>query len=182
MNPLERFCVTLFLLVTAIALAACGDRVVLLECPLGTMPEGAVCVPYEPDFDSFVSPPLDGVDDVTEPGDVLEQETMRGPADSEGDGRAGVTDVGSSSGGVGTACLKAADCGMGWSCLNWPGGYCTILDCSQSSCPAGSVCTSVSGGNLACLRTCADDNDCPSPEDQACKQEMSTVSGDLVKV
>lgn len=159
------------LIVLAVAVGGCGDRIVLLECPLGSMPQGAVCVPFESPPDPGPAP-LEGlaefataIDMYTPPdegGEPLEVMDEFGPEEApSGDASSQV--------GVGSPCQKGDDCGDGWTCIGWPGGYCSLLDCANSSCPDGATCALVSGGNRACLADCAGGASCPSPDVQACK-------------
>ena len=155
--------------------AACGDRVILLECPLGTMPQGSTCVPYEPPQDIYVPPLADGLGDFA----VESETTVSSDATAEVghlDTDAKPADVTVAEPAIGSPCVKAADCGEGGTCLNWPGGYCSRLDCTVATCPDGSHCVPVSGGNSACLRGCDQDTDCSNLPQQACKQ-ASTAGG-----
>ena len=70
---------------------------------------------------------------------------------------------------IGASCNKDADCGAELTCLNWPGGYCTKLDCASDTCPSDSTCVGLAGGNTACLATCETTEDCAGETDQACK-------------
>ena len=71
-------------------------------------------------------------------------------------------------GGLGQPCGKSDDCDGG-TCLDWPQGYCTSLDCDdQEPCPDGGLCVPLIGGNRVCLLGCATDADCVSTA-QACK-------------
>ncbi|MEC9073335.1 MAG: hypothetical protein VX938_13175, partial [Myxococcota bacterium] len=76
---------------------------------------------------------------------------------------------------IGAPCMKDDDCGQGV-CLDWPGGYCTLLDCEEGGCPVGSRCALLKGGNTGCLTTC-NDGDCAG-DDQGCKL-LTGIDGSL---
>ena len=154
----------------------------LLECPLGTMPEGSQCVPYQAVPDTYEPPEPDGLADFAIAEDLDEPADIQAGVDTQAVELPTTEDTLQPTVGVGSPCVKGADCGEGWACLNWPGGYCSLLDCSATSCPTGSVCTAVSGGNVACLRLCENDSDCPNVAQQACKHALPTLSGQLEKV
>ncbi|GMV39764.1 MAG: hypothetical protein AMXMBFR64_14800 [Myxococcales bacterium] len=76
-----------------------------------------------------------------------------------------------SDGKVGSACKLEADCkDTDGVCLDWPGGYCTVLECLQGGggCPGGSECHPVDEGITGCLKTCATQSDCRAGYD--CKR------------
>jgi hypothetical protein len=135
--------------------AACGDKVTYVECPLGTRPEGSLCVPLDAGPDAS-SP----TQDTTPPSD----DSVTPPDTSAPDASAPDT---AQARGTGATCARNADC-LGGTCLDWTGGYCTQLDCDTSGCGQGEVCLPFSGNHI-CTRECAVDADCGSP-DQACKR------------
>lgn len=156
----------------------CGDRITIIECPAGTMPEGSECVPWVSDAeeapdagptdwptvtdgsiapDDGVSISPDEVHDAADTLDALETE-------ASGPGPLGAT---------GSPCAKSDDC-LGGVCLDWPGGYCTSLDCVQTPCGAGDLCVGLEAGNTACLRACEGTEDCSSGGAQGCKRLTPT--------
>jgi hypothetical protein len=66
---------------------------------------------------------------------------------------------------IGTACMNDNQCDPGLTCaqsfgigpgrVTIPGGYCT-LDCSTATCPANSVCTTLTFGKF-CMSSCPPD-------------------------
>ncbi len=166
--------------------AACGDKVTIIECPLGTEPVGSECIPLgvdliaplrdadtasRPDSDAAELPLAElppGDDTATDPGGPNPDLPITGP------------DVILSGSPVGAACAKSSEC-QGAACLDWPGGYCTAFDCTVSSCPSGSRCMPLAGGNSACLATCESDADCRADGQQACKT-LESLDGTLRRV
>lgn len=166
--------------------AACGDKITFIECPLGTEPVGAECIPLGIDLiapirdtdtaSSTDSAALDlptaelppGGDTATDPDGPKPDLPITGP------------DVIQSGSPVGAACAKSSEC-QGAVCLDWPGGYCTAFDCTVSSCPSGSKCMPLAGGNSACLTTCESDADCRAGGQQACKT-LESADGSLRRV
>ena len=66
-------------------------------------------------------------------------------------------------GGIGSACNVDADCTDADAvCLDFPGGYCTVLGCvpGTGTCPGGSECHVIDDGLTACLATCTKSSDC----------------------
>ena len=161
---------TLFLV-----LSACGDRIILLECPLGSMPQGSTCVPYQRTPDVPAPPSVEGLAEFAIAEDIFgaadtptSQEVIDGTQDTAPPPETS----------VGSPCLKGSDCGEDWACLNWPDGYCSVLDCGETFCPQHSTCVVVGGGNEACLKECSNDADCPNPSSQACKTIAAPLTGE----
>lgn len=159
--------------------AACGDDVKIVQCPLGTMPQGSTCVPWSDaaapvDPDATTSPEPDVSERLLDTpafpmADVPEEdgEADVGPTEDVEPG-ADASDPGPVAGGLSDPCVKNDDC-EGGTCLDWPQGYCTSLDCDdQAPCDEGGVCVALMGGNRVCLLGCEDDVDCAGPH-QACK-------------
>jgi hypothetical protein len=158
---------------------ACGDVVMIVECPLGTMPEGSTCVPWSSDGsstepDAAIEPSPDvsepPVDTPTFP--MADVPVTDAPSDVspplDGQQTLDVPDAGPVGGGLGDPCVKNDDCDGG-TCLDWPQGYCTSLDCDdQAPCEDGGACVPLMGGNRVCLLECQDDSTCNGPH-QACK-------------
>jgi hypothetical protein len=152
-----------FSALTAIPLAgACGDSVTTIVCPIGTRPEGSVCVP------------IDGAD-TGQPADTAATDSAAPGDTSAPDGVGEITPSDETSsddgadatpGPTGASCVKNAEC-AGGTCLNWTGGYCTALDCDAGSCGAGATCVTLAGNHL-CLAECASDADCAATT-QRCK-------------
>jgi hypothetical protein len=127
-------------------------------------------VPYQAPTDTGGTGTVDGLADFAVELDVsVGSDPGSSPEDANAADKNGGTEVVAPSIGVGSPCLKASDCGDGWACLNWPDGYCTMLDCVVGSCPTDSVCVPVEGGNRACLQACDAGMTCPNPAQQACK-------------
>lgn len=93
------------------------------------------------------------------------------PVDGAG-GPDGGADAGApSDGAIGSPCKLDADCkDAGAVCLDWPGGYCTIIDCvpGGGTCPGDAECHLIDEGISACLAGCAKKTDCRSAYD--CKR------------
>ena len=183
MNPRTLIVRLVSLWAVAMLPGACGDQVTIVNCPLGTMPQGATCVPWEQDVPTAdVVDPVDTGVDVAEPpidtpgfpmADVPEEDVAEDVAEDAPlvTDLQRVEDMGggpTEGGGLGQPCSKSDDCDGG-TCLDWPQGYCTSLDCDdQEPCPEGGLCVPLIGGNRVCLLGCAADADCVSTA-QACK-------------
>ena len=80
---------------------------------------------------------------------------------------------------VGAACGGNASCDDGLVCNSaFTGGYCTkacTVTGTQSGCPEGSICDSVTGAGTVCVAICKTTVDCRSP------LECNGVSGSNVK-
>lgn len=181
--------VSLVACASATFLVACPDTITIIECGPGQQPsaDGASCVPYGsvpdaeapdpggegdalvfPEFPTQADPgPESGPE--PDPGGISDDGAPDpGPPSDEGPpGDEGTPDAVVQPGGVGAPCVINSDC-EGGTCLDWPDGYCTQLECDQTGCPAGSVCASLPGGNFACLKACADASEC-TPGVQGCK-------------
>lgn len=149
---------------TLLPLAGCGDSVKLLTCPLGTLPQGAECVPIGGDDTSAAD--TTAPEDTAPPADTVVQADTTPPLDTGGP--VDTSDTAAPLGETGAACVKNADC-AGGTCLDWRGGYCTTLGCDSGGCPSGASCVAVSGGNHVCMADCDGDGDCRAGE-QACKR------------
>lgn len=132
--------------------------------PLTAACSGASGASGEPvaDTDAPVDVATDGVDGVD-----------GGETDAQSDGGEGVTsdtveaevelpsppdtvDVTPGDGTIGSSCKTDSDCQNDGLCLDWPGGYCTVLNCSaDAECPTGSRCAEVKAGTTACVESCA---------------------------
>jgi hypothetical protein len=181
MNPRTLSCL-LVAASAALTLVACGDKVIIKECPIGTEPQGADCVPFgTADAQAHADPggPGDpggkvdrgGLADLPvvfpdvgplDPGAALDPGTASDPATPPDPG-------GAITGEVGSHCALTSDCDGGATCLNWPGGYCALLECTPGSCPGDARCVELPGGNKACLAACTTDADCLDDGTQACK-------------
>lgn len=159
------------LVVLALAVTACGDKVTFIECPPGTRPEGSRCIPEDvPDTSGADSATVDPDTSVTT---TTTTDTATADEDTATATGPDTTDVATPQP-TGSACLKNADC-AGGTCLDWTGGYCSTLGCSGDSCGAGQACITFQG-NAICVATCDDAGDCRAP-DQACK---ALVQGDAL--
>lgn len=151
----------------AVVAVGCGGKVTYITCPEGTRPEGSECIPN-------VAPDTSVAEDTTETAtdaslvedtattapdtSVVEDATTTAPDADAAAPRA-----------TGEPCQRNLDC-VGGTCLDWPGGYCTTLDCDEAGCAgADDVCAGLVAGNMLCVAGCASDGDCHAP-DQACKR------------
>jgi len=96
-------------------------------------------------------------------------------------GAVGSSSSSSSSGGgtnrpVGSACTSAADCADG-ACLDLPSGYCTLEDCLNATCPAGSTCFQLSAGGSACFVDCTSPAQCRVSEGYTCDADNTCYPG-----
>lgn len=70
---------------------------------------------------------------------------------------------------VGGTCTATGGCDEGLTCdTTVPGGYCTTsctTSGSASGCPEGSVCDSVAGTAMNCVRICQNADDCRADQD-----------------
>ena len=92
---------------------------------------------------------------------------------------------------IGAKCVLSTDCSVqgGRVCDDsQPGGYCTVLDCSNNSCPDEAVCvlfqSSVPGcayndyqspsrtGRSFCMEHCSKDSDCRESEGYVCRNPI----------
>jgi hypothetical protein len=81
---------------------------------------------------------------------------------------------------VGRECTDFTECQGMAMCLDWPGGYCAISDCSSGGslsgqCPQGSACIPVPDQRFGttqkhwiCLQLCADATNCRSSDGYSC--------------
>ena len=80
---------------------------------------------------------------------------------------------------IGGTCTTVADCDDDLSCeTTVPGGYCTApctTTGSTDECPDGSICDTVSGTTITCVRICKVAEDCRSDLD------CNGVSGSNIK-
>jgi len=102
-------------------------------------------------------------DDVTAPEDGGRD--VDSPTDTGGQDGTAAEIV--TAGGNGSACQLNATC-AGGTCLDWPTGYCSQIDCKTSGCGGDGVCVDVAAGNSVCLGECESSADCRAPH-QACK-------------
>ena len=170
----------LALFAMAWTMIGCGDKVTIVNCPLGTMPQGATCVAWEEDVAAadVAAEPDVAPDPVDVPSDTPAFPMADVPAEDSASDAAVIADLQrvedvssgpGDSGGLGAPCTKNDDC-AGGICLDWPEGYCTSLDCDdQAPCADGGVCVPLTGGNRVCLVDCADTDPCAAPY-QACKR------------
>jgi hypothetical protein len=155
----------LFLLLPLGLAGACGDKIVIIECPLGTMPSASKCIPYEgPDADTSSASDLPVWDSVVA-GDT--SSIKDGVSDGDSGGAPDTTPPLLSN--IGEACFTDADCGAEMTCIGWGDGFCGLLDCDMNACPAGSSCVLLPGGNTGCLAECLKGEPCPNPIATSCK-------------
>ena len=96
--------------VTSLLTLGCGDRIVLLECPLGTMPEGSQCVPYQAVPDTYAPSEPDGLADFAIAEDLSEPADLPETVDTQKAELPNAEDTIQVTGGVGSTC-KGTDCG-----------------------------------------------------------------------
>ncbi len=177
-HALARTCALLLLLVLTVGLAAgCRSKKVVTckanqgydpklgicyDCPAGTKADHktASCVPVDdvdvPETELPVVVDLVEDDQGTEPPPPDSQ-----PGDEVDSGGPPVDVV--VPGAVGANCNKNGDCDEGFSCFDWPGGYCVQLDCAaDEECPDGSRCVPLLENGQACFDGCETDADCRS--------------------
>lgn len=62
---------------------------------------------------------------------------------------------------IGAPCNTDNDCDPGFTCFDWPKGYCVKTDCaSGTDCPAGTSCLPLMENGQACFDNCAVDSEC----------------------
>ncbi len=150
----------------AITCLACGDQVTILECPLGTLPQGDQCIPIEED--TVVAA------DTTPVADTFVAQDTFPPPDTAPFDTAPPADTTLPPQPNGSPCVKNDDC-LGGTCLSWAGGYCTQLGCLAESCAAASTCVVIEGNNDVCLADCTG---C-SGEGRDCKTLVDGQTGEL---
>jgi hypothetical protein len=80
---------------------------------------------------------------------------------------------------VGQACYLDKHCTGESLCLDWPLGYCTVLNCpTLYDCPAGSSCVNIGQGTSLCLDQCGADDSCRNG--YGCKS-FTAVNGQSVQ-
>lgn len=154
-------------------------------CPPGMIRQGGTCVPV---------PDTKPHEIVLLPEVVEEEETLEGGGEPEpledgleaSDEGESNEDASAPGGFVGIPCAKDGDCrktGAPGVCLDWPGGYCTLLDCGGSGepCPVGSACLGITPNKPACAQVCESVADCREGGEYGCKA-LSDPDGDLIRV
>ena len=147
-------------------------------CPAGTIPQAGTCVsvpdstPHE-----FVIKELPNDSDILddpggEPADLVDDATVETDADPGTD--APIHDV-FPGGVIGRSCNKDLDCklfGIDGVCLDWPKGYCTILNCDgdDGPCPEGALCLALTPNAFACAAACDTSAQCRLDEGYGCKK------------
>jgi len=157
------------MLVAALALG-CSDGPRTVDAPVKDVP-----VVDTPDVDDDPSDVLDS--DVVDVEDTPDETT---PDEGKDFGPMGGADPGPEigDGAVGQACFLDKQCDNDGLCLDWVGGYCTLLNCpTVTQCPQGSGCVDLGGGTTICLELCDPDNTCR--EQYGCKPFVS-VGGDVL--
>lgn len=183
---------TIGILAVAALAAACSCKETSDACPAGTVPQGGTCVAVQdvPQHESVVMPdvaPNDpGVDFGADPG------SAEGIAD--GISLDGVDILAADlyspeifpGGVIGRPCVKDSQCQSSLVtdgvCLDWSGGYCTVLDCGQEgvTCPESTVCMAMTSNTAGCAVSCVTDADCRAVEGYRCKQ-LPDPLGNAVK-
>lgn len=178
----------------------CGDKITILECPPGTRPEGSKCISLTPKPDVGIQDTTSGdgrIDGLAEFPIADLGQPDPGPTDEGAEAESESTDAVSDAADVsadgdvevdaptvsviGTHCALTSDCDGG-TCLGWPSGYCTELDCTAGSCPANTACIELAGGNTACLASCDSIVDCLTDSTQGCKALPQVGDTEPVKV
>ena len=81
-------------------------------------------------------------------------------------------------GGIGSACSANADCGQGGTCLDLPGGYCSVANCSDASpCPSGASCWSLGDSGAYCLLDCQNQSECRGSDGYICDADNTCWQG-----
>ncbi len=170
-------------LLTAAAVCDCSKS---SPCPPGLVPQGGTCIPV-PDttpHESVVVPETGGPDldspDEGQAADLLVEDGHGGDDSDESPEHF-------PGGFVGIPCSKDGDCrnagGSEAVCLDWPGGYCTLLDCGGSvgDCPEGAACLGITPNKPACAVTCSTGAECRPGGAYGCKA-VPDAHGGLVRV
>jgi hypothetical protein len=87
---------------------------------------------------------------------------------------------------IGDDCSTSVDCSANGDRIcdsASPGGYCTVIDCEEDTCPDGAVCVEFrfEPERLAsswCMASCGDDSDCRNDEGYSCVRASSLVDAD----
>jgi hypothetical protein len=77
---------------------------------------------------------------------------------------------------IGDPCLSNIECPEGASCdTSALGGYCLIYDCTEETCPDGSVCIRFRTFS-ACMDHCETDADCRVEDNHVCRSDLPPAS------
>ena len=126
----------------ALALMACGDEPAGNQ--VGSLPRVDTTRPAGTGGETPDA--TDPAEDVASSGVGADAEQDAGPVDTPSPVAAGS---------IGAACQQAGDCdGVDAVCLDLPGGYCVLANCTEGSCPEGSACFAFEGGEDYCIQTC----------------------------
>ena len=103
----------------------------------------------------------------------IDAPTESAPPDEGGnEGGEDVVDGSTPGGGPGSGCWTDDDCedGVCWSAdvEGFPGGYCVIENCTDTSCPEGTGCFSFNDDVSRCIPTCEGNEDCRVDEGYVC--------------
>ena len=146
------------------------------DCPAGTVPQAGTCVSIgDHSIHEFVFPEIpdggNGDSDLVAEG--MTAEVDGGLADGKTEFDALGPDA-YPGGVIGRSCNKDLDCklfGIDGQCLDWPKGYCSILDCDGDGgpCPDGALCLSLTPNAFACAAVCEFPGDCRVTDGYGCK-------------
>jgi len=167
-----------------LAFNACGSSD---GCPPGTVPKSGTCVPAQDNAthenvivtDVTIEKDQAGIDKGND-GSLVDVESISDSVDES------VNTDAFPGGVIGRPCKKDMDCklfGIDGVCLDWPAGYCSILDCDGEGgeCPAGSVCMALTPNALACAALCETGADCRLKDGYGCKG-IAGPEGDPVRI
>lgn len=168
---------------TGFAAVAHGCSKGLSSCPPGLIRQGETCVPVP---DTTPHEVVFRDDDLGH--DTLPNGSDKGyldGADLSLDEPGASRDT-APGGFIGLSCSKDSDCrksGANGVCLDWPGGYCTLLDCGGEGgeCPDGAVCLGITPNKPACAQACSGSADCRGGDIYGCKALLAP-DGALVRV
>ncbi len=80
---------------------------------------------------------------------------------------------------IGDKCRSSGECDRDQVCdTTITGGYCTIFDCEENSCPNDAVCVDF-GDTTACMRRCDGNRGCPDRRDNVnivCRDDIGPVN------
>lgn len=136
----------IFFLLIFLVLCRCENK---LKCPEGMSFKNGICVFKEEEYEmkevNIIHDIIDLFEDIFKDADIKYQDK-----------------------GIGSPCKKDIDCGEGLVCLDWKGGYCSILNCGE--CPQGSICVSVTKLQTVCFKECKSTDECRKEEGYGCKK------------
>jgi hypothetical protein len=167
-----------------------GGYCVQLDCgnPATPCPQGSTCFNVGTDLTACFKDCQDPSECRTSEGYTCDQDNTCYPLPDDGGTAppdAGAPDAGTRPDAgttgrpVGDPCTAGSQCADG-ACLNLPGGYCTMLACSQtSSCPMGSRCFLIGDTQTACFKTCQSEVECRQQEGYTCDADNTCYPAEV---